>query len=940
MEPEKWQRIKEIFGAVLECNSDERAAFLESSCGGDEELRAEVESLLLSHREDATELPDPDPQPAPTKIFADSDAMGDRRVGPYRLVREIGRGGMAVVYLAVRDDDQYRKRVAVKFVRRGLDDEEMVRRFRNERQTLAALDHPNIVKLLDGGTTEEGTPWLAMEFVEGVPVDEYCDVHRLPITERLRLFSAICGAVQYAHQNLIIHRDLKPSNILITSDGVPKLLDFGIAKLLNPEVSAQTLLLTQPNARALTPEYASPEQIRGSSITTATDVYSLGVILYYLLSGRPPYRWRTGTPLEIAKAICEDEPEKPSTAIGRFEHPSSPEGSTDAIAAEAISRIREGSPDKLRRRLAGDLDNIVLKALRKEPERRYQSVLQLSDDIRRHLDGLPVTAHRTSFSYRTSKFVRRNRAAVAAGALVVIALVVATAVTSWEAHVANQQKVLAETRFDDVRQLADSFLFDFDDAIRNLRGSTPARELVVQKALDYLNRLSKETRDDPALDRDLAHAWIKVGDIQGYPYVSNLGELPAALESYEKSRLIVSGLLTSHHQPDDVQLLGEIEEKIGVVQLFLGHPQTAVNELLKAIDLLRPLVANPSNPGPALDLIDCLSSLGDAYGHGSALNLGNPDKALTYFRESMAVAQRVHDRHPADLTVLRRKAVAESKIGDILLAQGDSGQAIGYQRQSLADFAAIADADASNARAKRELSVADQRLGDALWQHGDRSEALSLRRKALAISEDLAAADPENAEAQFDLAVALRNLSDALAARHDLSGSVDAFRRAVDLVARISAQEPANLTRKVQLAEGLISFGGLLSRAGRDQEAAQETSRGLAIQRSLADSSGASLGERLAYANSLLTCAPASLRNPAAALRAAREADRLNPNNPDVLATIAAAQFALGDAGAAVLAEEAALTSEKALGPENSAAEQMEFNLKKYRLAAGKLEKP
>jgi eukaryotic-like serine/threonine-protein kinase len=331
---------------------------------------------------------------------------------------------MGTVYLAARADDQYHKQVAIKVVR-GLDGTEIVRHLRRERQILAGLEHPNIARLLDGGTTDDGLPYFAMQYVEGVPIDRFCDEGKLSVQERLRLFQGVCAAVQYAHRNLVVHRDIKPGNILVTTEGVPKLMDFGIAKLLNPDIAGEA---PTASGLAMTPDYASPEQARGGVITTATDVYSLGVVLYELLTGHRPYRLKSRDPLEVLKAVCEEEPERPSTAVGRTEERTQSDGTTQATTAESVSRTREGTADRLRRRLRGDLDNIVLMALRKEPQRRYGSVEALSEDVRRHLEGLPVRAHKATAWYWTSKFVRRHALGVAAG-LTLLLLIVGYGVT-------------------------------------------------------------------------------------------------------------------------------------------------------------------------------------------------------------------------------------------------------------------------------------------------------------------------------------------------------------------------------------------------------------------------------------------------------------------------------------------------------------------------------
>jgi eukaryotic-like serine/threonine-protein kinase len=348
----------------------------------------------------------------------------ERRIGPYKLLRELGRGGMGTVWLAARADEQFEKRVALKVVRSS-DSEEVLRFFRRERQILAGLEHPYIARLLDGGTTEEGLPYFVMEHVEGVPIDRYCDDHQLTIPERLKLFEGVCSAVQHAHRSLVVHRDLKPGNVLVTQDGVPKLLDFGIAKLLNPEVAGAS----HETVVAMTPDYASPEQVRGRAITTATDVYSLGVILYELLTGHRPYRVKTHEHVEVLKAVCEEEPERPSTAVGRTEERQKPDGTTVTTTPEEAGRLRHETPEKLKKRLKGDLDAIVMSALQKDPLQRYPSVEALARDIRRYLDGQPITARKASTSYRLRKLAGRHKLGVAAGATILV-LLVALAVTS------------------------------------------------------------------------------------------------------------------------------------------------------------------------------------------------------------------------------------------------------------------------------------------------------------------------------------------------------------------------------------------------------------------------------------------------------------------------------------------------------------------------------
>jgi len=434
MDPARRCQIEALFDDALLQPTEERAAFVVERAAGDDALAAEVLALLAAHtRADgilevgsaADLLP---PAEAPVE-----------RIGPYRVLARLGSGGMGVVYLAERDDGQFRRRVAIKLIRRGLDSIEVYRRFLAERQILAALDHPGIAKLLDGGTTEDGHPFLVMEYVEGLPIDVYCDRHRLNVEQRLRLFRQVCSAVHYAHQNLVIHRDLKPSNILVTESGQVKLLDFGIAKLLNPSLAGVTAPVTRTDHRIMTPEYASPEQVRGEALSTVSDVYALGALLYELLCGHRPYRLAGRSPVDVARAICEEDPERPSTRVLRAEVVARADGESAEISPAQVSAARGTTPERLRRRLRGDLDDIVMMALRKEPARRYASAELLGQDIDRHLEGLPVLAHRGGYWYRAQRLVKRHRVSAAA-ALAAISLVAGTGVALWSAAQAGRER--------------------------------------------------------------------------------------------------------------------------------------------------------------------------------------------------------------------------------------------------------------------------------------------------------------------------------------------------------------------------------------------------------------------------------------------------------------------------------------------------------------------
>ncbi len=525
MAPERWQQIKDLFNDALERDHTQWAKFLDDACAGDSSLRAEVESLLASHEQATGFLEKPATEML--SLSSPDELLEGRWVGPYRLQQEIGRGGMGVVYLAERDDRQYEKQVAIKLVKRGMDTDDILRRFRHERQTLATLDHPNIARLLDGGVTEDGLPYFVMEYIEGLPIDDYCDQHKLNTSARLQLFRSVCSAVHYAHQNLIVHRDLKPGNILATADGTPKLLDFGIAKLLHHDSSAQSLAQTMSGARLLTPEYASPEQVRNAPITTASDVYSLGVLLYKLLSGRRPYRFTNFSPQEIERVICDQQPQRPSTAIRRVEQLLDDDGK---ITPETISAAREGSTEKLRRRLAGDLDNIVLMALHKEPMRRYASVEQFSEDIRRHLDGLPVIAHKDTLGYRSVKFMKRHKVGMAIGAAIITLILGFSIITKLQSERIARERDKAE----EVAAFLMN-LFEVSDPSEAKGNAITAREILDRGA----ENIREDLKDQPEVQAALMH-------IMGEVYTS-LGLYASAAPLLEASLKIRQQTLGDEH---------------------------------------------------------------------------------------------------------------------------------------------------------------------------------------------------------------------------------------------------------------------------------------------------------------------------------------------------------------------------------------------------------
>lgn len=749
---ERSQLINELILSALNQDPAERARFVREVCRQDEALLAEVEAYLASHEKTETQVVT---QRGAVKSLPLASELVGRSIGPYRILRRIGHGGMGDVYLAVRADKLYQKVVAIKIVRTGPGSEDTLRRFSKERQTLAILDHPNIVKLIDGGTTPDGLPYLVMDYVEGTPIDEYCDTHKLTITERLQLFRPVCAALNYAHQNLIVHRDIKPSNILVSEDGVPKLLDFGIAKLLKPEFSSDTISLTSPDLRPMTLAYASPEQLRGQPITTASDIYSLGVLLYRLLTGHQPYDVKTSTALELDRVICEQEPEKPSSIVTRIEatttkQPRSP------LTPQSVSASREGAPEKLRRRLTGELDTIVLMALRKEPQRRYASMEQFSQDILRHLEGRRVIACKDTFRYRSTKFIRRNRTGVAAVALIFLALVIGIIGTLSQARVAKVQRATAERRFNDVRELAHFVLFDFDGAIRS--GPTPARKLLISRALDYLNRLSAESADDSALQKELIEGYFKVGDVQGNLYGPNLGDAKGAKESYRKALQTAEKLPHyASNSTETARYLAVANEKLGDLTLGTGDMTEALRQYQKAQSEFEALSKlNPAKPELKLDVVKICQKVSF-----TEYRLGNLDVSLQGYRGCLQIGEDLLAGNFSNTELLRSIADGTLSSGEVLAMSGRPGtEGLEKIRSALDMYRRLLAENPDHAQARHDLWKAYTISGEVLEHTGKNAEAAQEMREGLGVMEKLVNEDPHNKRSQTGLSLALGYLAE------------------------------------------------------------------------------------------------------------------------------------------------------------------------------------
>lgn len=808
MNPERWQRIEEVFRTVVDRPAAERETFLTRACDGDEELRREVLSLLA--RDTAEDfLRAPIGSAALAFTARPKDDLTGERIGLYRVIRLIGRGGMGDVYEAERDDAQFQQQVAIKIIKRGMNTDFVRDRFLRERQILASLDHPHIARLFDGGTTPDNLPYFAMEFVDGDPITTYSHRHQLSVNEKLNLFRKVCSAVQHAHSKLVIHRDLKPSNILITEDGMPKLLDFGIAKLLSPDLS-QAPTRTETALRLMTPEYASPEQARGQAVATTTDVYSLGVVLYELLTGRRPHEFKTYSPAEIERALCDTEIEEPSKVVERM----------------------TSAPTRLSRQLAGDLDNIMLMAMRKEPERRYPSVEQLSEDIRRYLAGLPVTARADTFAYRAGKFVRRHRVAVVAAALVLLSLLGGILATMLAARQARAERARAERRFAQVRTMANTFLFEVHDNLQNVPGATEARGQVARTALEYLDSLAQEASDDPQLEWELAVAYQKVGDVQGNPWTANLGQPHAAMQSYQKSLKLAQHLGERHGSDLKIQrLLAQGYFKLGALQTQAGGKLEARATLQQAV----PIAENLERQTQALEdlelLQNCHVRLGDTY-----QDMGDPLNARASYRQTLQLSQRRIVEHPSDESQLFL-AKDHSHVGESLASLGEVAEALACYRQSLTLVEEVLPRHATDPLYLRVRLIALNWLGDLSGNpryinEGHAQAALRYDRQALALAEQIVALEPKSALARQDLAGAHRSMGEGLAFDQPTQ-SIEHFRKALALVRNLLDAAPGETQYLRWEARILRGLAMPLRRQGDRAGALQTLRQALQIWREL-----------------------------------------------------------------------------------------------------------
>lgn len=873
----RWPAIRDAFEQLLALPEPERQRRRRELERDDPELAREVASLLAHDAELALKddfLAPPlaagehvAPLLQDNGSGAGGDAQSPQRIGPYEILRRLGRGGMGVVYLARRADGAYQQRVAIKVIQTGLADEKVVQRFQRERQVLANLEHPGIARLIEGGTAESGQPYLVMEYIDGESIERYCDRERLPVRARLRLFLAVCDAVQHAHQHLVVHRDLKPQNILVTPAGATKLLDFGIAKVLDPEKTSAGPEVTIDVMRFLTPAYASPEQVTGRPITTASDVYSLGAVLYQLLTGQLPYDVTTTSAADIERAVCTAEPKRPSEMFA-----------DRAPGASERARDRMGTPRSLAHTLHGDLDWIVLKALRKEPNQRYPAAAKFAEDLRNHLAGLPVSAHADTLGYRVRKFVQRHRTAVAAAALTLSALVFGLVLTNIQYQRAEQlasdereqrtlaetrlqesrtlalelqqqrqtaetrlaeverlnreveaQRAIAERRFQDVQGFATKLIFDIYAAVRPLAGGSKAAQFVVKMGIEHLDRMAADAQDDARVQRDLAHGYARLVELQ-----VAAGAIEAALAVADKA--VAASQRLSQLQP------GTANSAFTLAVATVGRAralevsrqeQRAIEEYRDAIDIAAPYVKAPDASFGLLDTVY------RARARLATLMLPRVslEESLAAFTECRDLMQTILGRWPLG-EVKTELALTQVTVADMLNATGKRAEA----RAELA--LALAALEAQVEQSPRNLAIAEKTRKARAMHAGLRAEDgdIDMARALLQKNRDELAIRLQDANVDFatqsEQILNTLWLLRVLADTDDHGQTLAAAEADLPLARELVAKQPTHLRARLDLAT-------LLRYRGEQQRLLQ-----------LPLEAGQSLGEALTTLEALSATAP------------------------------------------------------------------------------------
>ena len=743
---------------------------------------------------------------------------------------------MGAVYEGRRADEQFERRVAIKMMRQGLGSEFLVKRFLNERQVLARLEHPGIARMLDGGVTERGQPYFVMERVEGQPLDQYLEDQRLTVAQRIALFRKLCEAVAFAHQNLVVHRDLKPQNVLVTAAGEPKLLDFGIAKLVDTPGGGGTETIA--GFRVVTPRYASPEQFAGHEVSTRSDIYSLGVMLYEFLAGRSPYGGGTEefTTTQWVAAVMRQTPPRPQAGA--------------------------------------DLDAIVMKAMAKDPEDRYATVEQLSQDLGAYLEGRPVTARAYRPAERVAKFVRRNKLAVGAAALLALAIGAGVLGTWWQGRIAQQERALAERRFVEARGLARLFLFDFYDAVLDLPGSTPVQRVLIDKTMDYFERMEKAAREDATLMVELAEGYRRMGDLLGNPYVPNLGDVPKAVAAYQRG----IDLFQSHGAAtkDAQRARAGLRTSLAAALSQRGETPRVKKEMDESERTLEALAAKyPTDIPVAVERATLYNQMADYYNTSMSGGEFNAVKAKEYLErscEAWRTAKWLDAAHPK---AARGVAICQIKIGTLSYNAGNAPKAIEQLTAAIGSLDGLPEEVQQQQKTIRSKAHATMALGNAYMGQGENEKALAALSQSVSLNERLVAADPKNAQVVIGLAQVLRVRADARWNLRDKPGAKKDYEGMIAVLGKLVEANPENVTSRIELAKAYRSLAQTefaLNQLGAAREGSQKA---FALLGELARRPDATADACYEYAITLAKAEPADLQRLPEAVEYLEKANKL-----------------------------------------------------------------
>jgi len=793
----RWQRAKELLDRVLDLPVQDRDRFLDAECSEDPSLADEVRQLLAAteRSEDHLETPVFTDAGSARSEADDLEGLSGSVVGSYRLTDLLGAGGMGVVYRAERIGEVGGE-VAVKLIKFGMDSAQVAARFQQERRILARLTHPNIAHFIDGGVTPSGRPYFVMELVSGEPITDFCAQHSLSVEARVRVFLQVLDAIAFAHRHLIVHRDVKPSNILVGEEGRVKLLDFGVAKLLSNDESTDATL-TRVGGRILTPSYSSPEQIRGEPVTTAADIYSLGVILYESLTGQKPFELDTAHLAEVQRVVSFDEPTRPSEAV------------TGDRTVGVPSRL-------LSRKISGDLDAIVLKALRKAPDRRYASAQEMKEDLQRFLDREPVLARRGTLWYRTGKFLSRHRTASVAGAVLGIATLVGGVTVAGQRSEVARQRAMAEQRVADVRQMINSLVFEVHDEVAALPGSTGARKLILDRAYEGLEALEAELPDEPHLLMQLAETYRRLGDVLGRPMGPNLGDLGGARRAFEQGIELAERAIAA--APGDVALtrnLGLLHERYASVLAFTGEVEEGFEQSEKALAIYEVIADSfPEDPWHQLTAAIGLINRSDYAGHPFFPNVGQPEQAETGYREVQRALEQPPLADDQSPRVRRYRGLVQERLARMLREKGDLEGALAGFRASLAVRERMYAESPTQDDVHRDVGVANQNVCNVLSMMGNHDEAEVACQKAFDVYNERAQADSLNSQNLLDLAEMHRSWEEF----HQREGDVDRALAHMDMVVewsdRVLARDSTSLPGRQNKLDALVTRGLIQAERG------------------------------------------------------------------------------------------------------------------------------